>query len=125
MIGHTKPTLDGKSCWKSKIEKNYNDAPLTCKNCCTLATKLLENFDEKMSLYHRPCTSENHKKRFGNNFKSSGYCHDDSKCYCSLPANDNRKVRKFDNTAAISKCLDGTRNGINKCSVCNVSDDNN
>ncbi|XP_025207391.1 uncharacterized protein LOC112603158 isoform X2 [Melanaphis sacchari] len=103
-----KSTLDGKSRWKEKIE-NKDYTPLTCKNCCELATKLLENFEEKTHLFHRPSTtSTNPERPFDDNKSSTSYYHDDSKCYCSLPTNSDH-------------CLENCTKNV-KCCVCNVSD---
>jgi len=85
-----KSRSDGKSWWKQRIEKN-DYTPLTFNNVGNLATKPLENVQEKTYLYHQPRTITNHEKPFSNNYKSSNYYHDDSKCYCSLPTNNDHK----------------------------------
>jgi len=122
MTGNMKSTLNGKSCWEEK-----NDyTPLTCKNCCELATILLENFEEKTRLYQQPSTSTNPEKPFSD-YKSTSYYHDDSKCYCSLPTNSDRRINnaaaigvgKSNDSLSISNSLNCADNI--KCCVCNVS----
>jgi len=126
MIGNTKSTIDGKSWWKQRIEKN-DYIPLPCKNGCKLATKLLGNVQENTNLYHQPSTSINREKPFSDNYKFTSYFHDSSNCYCSLPTNNDRKVsnvtpigvEKSKKTISISNCSDCTKNI--KCSICNIS----
>jgi len=91
-IGNMKSRHDEKLWWKQRIEKN-DYTPLTFNNDDKVATKLLENVQEKTHSYHQPSTITNHEKPFSNNYiyKSSNYYHDDSKCYCSLPTNNDRK----------------------------------
>jgi len=126
MIGNMKSTIGGKSWWKQRIEKN-DYISLTCKNGYKLGTKLLGNVQENTNLYHQPSTSINHRKPFSDNYKSTSYFHDDSKCYCSLPTNNDRKVNnvnsigvgKSKKTISISNCSDCSKNI--KCYICNIS----
>lgn len=127
MIGNMKSTVDGKSWWKQKLEKNDN-IPLTCKNSCRLATKLLGNVQENTNLCRQPSISIDHEKQFSDNYKSTyGYFHDDSKCYCLLPTNNDRTlnnvttigVGKSKKNISISNCSDCKKNI--KCYICNIS----
>jgi len=123
MIGNVKSTLDG----NSSLEKN-DYTPLTCKNCCELATKLLENLEEKTRLHHQQSTISIYPEKPLSDSKSTSYYHDDSKCYCSLPTNNNCRINnvaaitvgKSNNTVSISNCLECTKSS--KGCVCSASD---
>jgi len=124
MIDNMKLAIDEKSWWKQRIEKkDYIHLP--CKNSCQLATKLFKNVQENTNVYHQPNTSITHEKPSSDNYKSTSSYHDDSKCYCSLPTNNDRKVnnvigvRKSKKTVSISNCSDCMKNI--KCYICNIS----
>ncbi|KAE9526236.1 hypothetical protein AGLY_013867 [Aphis glycines] len=123
MIGNMKSMVDGKSC----LEKN-DYTPLTCKNCCELATRLLENLEEKTRLCHQQSTISTYPEKPFSDSKSTSHYHDDSNCYCSLPTNNDRRIKnvaaiavgKSNNTVSISNCLECTKSS--KCCVCSASD---
>lgn len=127
LIQNTKSKLE-ESLWKNKIERRTrqensvkNFAPLTCTLCCNLATKLLDNFDEKTPMFYQPYTNEILNKFSSQNFET---CHN-SNCYCLSLLNDEYKnkneISKDKNhDHHISKCLDFTKKKT-ECYVCNRS----
>lgn len=131
LISNSKSKFGENSLWKNKIEsknKQYemllkNYVPLTCKSCCNLATRLLESFQEKTSLFHQLDINQNPEKNICTSVNYQTRCHNDSKCYCSwltsseCKNNDSSEVDKSSNT--ISKYLDYTKE---ICCNCSISD---